>query len=189
MSFECWLCCGRECGCDCGPRASIVPSGLEFRRLGTSVSVQLQFSKEDCCGLSDCAESPGMLLSMRRNAWRTFALRRPFGPFFFTGCKYAHRMLALWQGPQGSDPSQRTLRLRQQSHARLGALMDAANSWWPRLVFVPSMSFSSALALKADFIFRRRRVLLVRKVDLSLRTSKICDRSLSCTNAKSFAFS
>lgn len=74
---------------------------------------------------------------MRRRACKTRALRRPFGPFFFGGCRYAHRILAFLHGVHGSWPSHFTFLFLQQSHARLSCLVGALPpSPLPPLAFV-----------------------------------------------------
>ena len=70
-----------------------------------------------CSGLSGLVGLPLAVSSILRSACSTLALRRPFGPFFFGGCRYAHLIVAFLHGPQGSAPSHLTLRFLQQSHA------------------------------------------------------------------------
>lgn len=64
--------------------------------------------------------------SILRSACSTLALRSPLGPFFFGGCRYAHRMDAFLHGVHGSDPSHFTFLFLQQSQARFEALDAAA---------------------------------------------------------------
>jgi hypothetical protein len=65
---------------------------------------------------------PFAVSSIRRRACSTLALLRPFGPFFFGGCRYAHLIETFLQGPHGSSPLHRTFRFLQQSQARRSGL-------------------------------------------------------------------